>query len=214
VSTRGDEAQHRRLLQIGRELVAEPDSESVLVRVLDEARELTGAQYAALGVLDEAGRGLERFVTSGISPELHRAIGEPPGGRGVLGLLIDDPEPVRVTDVGEHPQSFGFPPGHPHMRSFLGVPVTLRGQVWGNLYLTEKHGGEPFTAADEETAITLAGWAATAIENARLYGRSERRRDELERTVRALETSRDITAAIGGAAELDQVLELIVNRGR
>ena len=132
----------------------------------------------------------------------------------MLGLLIDDPRPLRVTDVGNHPQSFGFPPGHPPMRSFLGVPIILRGQVWGNLYLTEKNGGGPFTPADEETAIMLGGWAATAIENARLYERSEHRRDELERTVRALEASRDITNAIGGAAELDQVLELIVKRGR
>jgi signal transduction histidine kinase len=214
VSTRGDEAPGRRLLQIGPELMSELESEAVLERVLDEARELTGARYAALGVLDETRHGLQRFVTSGIAAERRRAIGDPPRGRGVLGLLIDEPRPLRVSDIGEHPQSFGFPPGHPPMHSFLGVPILLRGQVWGNLYLTEKHGGGPFTPADEDTAVMLAGWAATAIENARLYERSEHRRDELERTVRALEASRDITNAIGGAVELDQVLELIVKRGR
>ena len=214
MSTDVGPSQDRRLLQIGRELVAELDFELVLQRVLEEARALTGARYAALGVLDDTGQGLERFVTSGIDPELHRAIGELPRGRGVLGLLIDDPRPLRLLEVGEHPGSFGFPPGHPPMRSFLGVPVSLRGQVWGNLYLTEKAGARPFTDADEETVVTLAAWAATAIENARLYERSEHRRVELEHAVRALETSRDITSAIGSATELHQVLELIVKRGR
>ena len=132
----------------------------------------------------------------------------------MLGVLIEDPRPLRLADVGEHPQSYGFPPGHPPMHSFLGVPILIRGQAWGNLYLTEKQGGGEFTEEDEEAATVLAQWAATAIENARLYESSERRRDEAERAVRSLEAARDIADAVGGVPDLERVLELIVKRGR
>lgn len=209
-----DEETIRRLLAVGRELVAELDSEAVLERVLEEAQALTGARYAALGVLDEERSELERFVTSGIDAQQREHIGDLPHGRGVLGLLIEDPRPLRLRDVSEHPQSYGFPPGHPPMGSFLGVPVSIRGQAWGNLYLTDKEGADEFTDADEEAVIILARWAGTAIENARLYERSEHRRLELERAVRSLEASRDISYAIGSEAELEHVLELVVKRGR
>ena len=132
----------------------------------------------------------------------------------MLGVLIHDPRPLRLADVGEHPQSYGFPAAHPEMHSFLGVPIVIRGQAWGNLYLTEKEGGGDFTDEDEEAVIVLVQWAATAIDNARLYEDTERRRDQLERAVRSLEAARDITDAITSASDLDRILELIVKRGR
>jgi signal transduction histidine kinase len=204
----------RRLLDVGRALVGELDPEAVLDLILEEARAVTGAQYAALGVLDETRSELERFLTRGIDPATHRAIGDLPRGRGVLGVLIEDPEPLRLADVGEHAQSYGFPAGHPPMHSFLGVPILIRGEAWGNLYLTEKEGGGQFTDDDEEAALVLARWASTAIENARLYEISERRRLEAERAVRALEAARDIADAVAGVPDLERVLELIVKRGR
>ena len=206
--------QIRRLLQVGRAMVSEHDTEIVLDRILKEAREITGARYAALGVLDETRQELERFLTIGIDADTHRAIGDLPRGRGVLGVLIHDPQPLRLTDVGHHPQSYGFPMNHPEMRTFLGVPIVVRGEGWGNLYLTEKEGGGEFTAEDEEAAVVLAQWSATAIDNARLYEGSERRRQQLERAVRSLEAARDIADAVSGASDLDRVLELIVKRGR
>ena len=204
----------RRLLDVGRALVGELDPEAVLERILDEARELTGARYAAVGVLDEPRTKLERFLTVGVDAATHRAIGDLPRGRGVLGVLIDDPRPLRLADVSEHPRSYGFPGGHPEMHSFLGVPILIRGEAWGNLYLAEKDGGGEFTEEDEDAVVVLAQWAATAIGNARLYEDSERRRDQLERAVRSLEAARDIADAITGASDLARILELIVKRGR
>ena len=212
-ATANDE-QLRRLLNVGRSLVAELASEVVLERILEEAREITGARYAALGVMNEERTGLERFLTKGVDAETHRAIGDLPHGRGVLGVLIEDQRPLRLSDVGNHPQSYGFPPGHPAMRTFLGVPVLIRGRAWGNLYLTEKQGGAEFTEADEDAAAVLAEWAGIAIENARLYERSEARREQLEQAVRGLEAARDIADAVGSVAELDRVLELVAKRGR
>jgi len=203
----------RRLLDVGRALTTELDQRILLERVLEEARAITGARYAALGILNEKHTALERFLTAGIDEATHRAIGELPRGRGVLGTLIEHPQPLRLADVGQHPSSYGFPAGHPPMRSFLRVPVVIRGQVWGNLYLTEKADGE-FTAEDEEAAVVLADWAAIAIENARLYEASERRREEAEKASRGLEATRDVAVAIGGEIALEHVLELIVKRGR
>lgn len=208
-----DPLQIRRLLELGQGLVAKLDVEEVLDQILEATREITGARYAALGVLNEQRTELERFITVGMDPETRRAIGDLPRGRGVLGALIDDPRPLRLRDVGRHPHSYGFPGGHPPMRSFLGVPILIRGEPWGNLYLTEKQGGE-FTLADEHAVVILADWAATAIDNARLYEVSERRRAELERAVRGLEATRDIASAIGAETGLERVLELIVKRGR
>jgi signal transduction histidine kinase len=209
-----DGDQIRRLLEVGRTLVAEHDTQAVLGGILQAAREITGAGYAALGVLDERRGELERFLTVGIDEATRREIGDLPRGRGVLGVLIENPGPLRLADVGRHPQSYGFPIGHPEMRSFLGVPIVVRGEVWGNLYLTEKEGGGEFTAHDEEAAILLAQWAASAIDNARLYEGNERRREQLERAVRSLEAARDIADAISGLSDLERVLELIAKRGR
>jgi signal transduction histidine kinase len=214
MSTASDGEPIRRLLQVGRALVAEHDTEAVLDRILKEAREITGARYAALGVLDETRQELERFLTVGIDAATHRAIGDLPRGRGVLGVLIHDQRPLRLAHVGEHPQSYGFPLNHPQMQTFLGVPIVVRGRAWGNLYLTEKEGGGEFTEEDEEAALILAQWAATAIENARLYEDSEHRLQQLEQAVRSLEAARDIADAVSGASDLDRVFELIVKRGR
>jgi signal transduction histidine kinase len=204
----------RRLLDAGRALVSELDVEAVLQRVLSTAAEVTDARYAALGVLDEHRRELERFVTHGIPEAAHQAIGELPRGRGLLGAVIADPHPLRTESISDDPRSFGFPEGHPPMANFLGVPVLIRGAAWGNLYLCEKAGGQPFSEADEEAIVVLAEWAAIAIENARLYQRSELRRAELERAVRRLEATTTIARALGGETNLERILELIVDRGR
>ncbi len=203
----------RRLLDVGRELVTELDLEVVLERVLQTAREVTGARYAALGILNEQRTELAQFLTSGVGEETRRAIGDLPRGRGVLGALIEHQQPLRLADVGQHPSSYGVPAGHPVMRSFLGVPVRVRGEAWGNLYLTEKDDGE-FSELDEEAAVILADWAAIAINNARLYEASERRRNDVEKAIRGLEATRDVAVAIGKEIGLEHVLELIVKRGR
>jgi GAF domain-containing protein len=208
-----DEPRLRRLIEVGRSLVSQRDLETLLRQVLDVARELTGARYAALGVLDESRQALERFVTRGIDAQTHRAIGDLPHGRGILGLLIQEPAPLRLHDLHAHPRSYGFPANHPPMHSFLGVPVLIRGNAWGNLYLTDKQGGD-FDAADEQTAVILADWAAVAIENANLYQRLQERRDELEQVVQGLEATTAIARAVGAETQLDRVLELIVKRGR
>jgi len=202
-----------RLLEVGQALVAELDIERLLYQVLDVARELTGARYAALGVLDDRRERLERFLTVGIDAAAHAAIGDLPRGNGILGMLISEPRPLRLHDVGEHPQSYGFPLNHPPMHTFLGVPILIRGAAYGNLYLTEKDGGD-FDEGDEQAAVVLAGWAAIAIENARLYRDVRSRRDELERTVTALETTTTIARAVGGETDLQRILELIAKRGR
>lgn len=209
-----DESRLRRILKIGTAVVSELDHEAVLRAVLEEARELTGARYAALGVLDAEDHELERFITSGASPEMRQAIGDLPRGRGVLGVLITHPVPLRLDDVGDHPRSFGFPVGHPPMRSFLGVPVIIRGQPWGNLYLTDKDGGQAFDDSDEEAIVLLAAWAAIAIDNARAYQREQERRIELEQAVQGLEATTAIARALGGETDLDRILELIAKRAR
>ncbi len=141
----------------------------VLERIVEAAAHVTGAKYAALGVIDHAGTGLERFVTYGVTPETQTEIGDPPHGRGILGVLIREARPLRLHDISEDPRSVGFPPGHPPMKTFLGVPIRLRGVAYGNLYLTEKEGGSDFVDEDEELVTLLAAQAAVAIENARLY---------------------------------------------
>jgi signal transduction histidine kinase len=209
-----DERRLARLIDAGRGLLSELDLETILDRLLETAAELTGARYAALGILDDDRRELDRFLTRGIDEETHRVIGDLPRGRGLLGVLIDEPRPLRLDDVGDHPRSYGFPPGHPPMRTFLGVPILIRGQAWGNLYLTEKAGGEPFAPRDEEAVIVLADWAAIAIDNARLYRAVAARREELERAVRGFEATAAIARAVGGETELERILELVVKRGR
>lgn len=202
----------QRLIEVGRDLVSELDVDVVLDRLLATAQELTGARFAAVGVLDDDRRELARFITRGVDANGRRVIGDLPHGRGVLGVLITDPQPLRLDDVGAHPSSYGFPPGHPPMGTFLGVPVIIRGEAWGNLYLTEKDGG--FDADDEEAAVVLAAWAAVAVDNARLYTNVQARHDELERAVRGFEATASIARAVGGETDLSRVLELITKRGR
>ncbi len=163
----GAEARQARLIEAARSLVSDTDLDTILGRVVSAAIEITGARYGALGVLDEERAGLERFIHRGIDADAVAAIGDLPRGLGLLGRLIDDPRPLRVDRISDHPSAHGFPAGHPSMRSFLGVPIEIAGEPWGNLYLTDKAGGEPFDEADEADVTTLAGWAAVAIGNAR-----------------------------------------------
>ena len=179
----------------------------MLQRIVEAAADLTGARYAALGVIDQSGNALERFLTTGVDAETHAAIGDLPRGRGILGVLIKETVPLRLHDIAEDPRSVGFPPNHPPMRSFLGVPILLRGVAYGNLYLTEKEGGEDFTDEDEDLAMLLAGQAAVAIENARLY-------ESATRWSRQLESLHDVVRALGEETDLDQLLELISARLR
>jgi signal transduction histidine kinase len=195
----------RILVDAGISLSSELSLDALLQRIVMTAAELTGARYAALGVIDRAGRGLERFFTTGIDAETHAAIGELPRGRGILGVLIRDVEPLRLRDIAEDPRSVGFPRNHPPMRSFLGVPIVLRGVAYGNLYLTEKVGGVEFTADDEELTQLLAAQAAVAIENARLYESSTR-------WLRQLETLNEIGSALASEVELEPLLGLVARR--
>ncbi len=208
------EERFKRLVEIGSALLSELDLEAVLRSVVEAARELTGAEYAALGVLNRERTELERFIYVGIDAETKRAIGNLPRGRGILGELIREPVPLRLRDVNEHPHAYGFPPGHPPMHSFLGVPITVRGEVYGNLYMTEKRGAEEFGDADEEAARTLAVWAGIAIENARLYTSLTEREAEVQQALRRAETSVDIARAVGGETDVARVLDLIVKRAR
>jgi len=208
-----DQQALRQLLEVGRTLGAELSVEAVLERVLDVARELTRARYAALGILDDRRAELERFLVAGVDDETHRAIGDLPRGHGILGELIRDPRALRIDDIPAHPRSYGFPPGHPPMTSFLGAPILIRGEAWGIIYLTEKEGG-PFAERDEQALVTLADLASVAIANARLYSDVERRRDELERAVKGLEATTAIARALGGETDTGRVLELIVKRAR
>jgi signal transduction histidine kinase len=204
----------RSLLKIVRGVLAELDLDAVLDRVLESARELTGARYAALGVLNDARTELARFVTVGIDEDIRLEIGSLPRGQGVLGELISNPAPLRLADVGRHPRSFGFPVGHPPMRTFLGVPILIDGTPFGNLYLTEKAEGVEFTDADEEATSMLADLAGVAIDHAKRYTGARDRRDELERTVAALDATTQFARAIGAETDLEVILELVAKRGR
>ena len=200
-------------MEVGRSLVTEFELEAVLERVLEAAIELTGARYAALGVLDESKTELARFLTLGIDAETREQIGDLPHGRGVLGVLISDPRPLRLHRVSDHPRSYGFPVGHPAMESFLGAPIAVRGEPFGNLYLTDKEAGD-FDDEDEEAIVVLADWAAVAIDNARSYSDVEERRAELEHAVVTLEVSNEIGRALAGETDIERILELIVKRAR
>lgn len=153
------------IVTIGSEL----DLTAVLRRIVGTAAELVDARYGALGVLDEQGAALSDFITVGLTPEQERRIGHLPEGHGILGLLIVDPQPIRLGDLRDHADTFGVPEHHPPMTSFLGVPIRVRGEVFGNLYLTDKRTGGPFTELDEELTVALATAAGVAIDNARLH---------------------------------------------
>lgn len=175
----------RALIDAGIALVSELDLDAILRKLVRTAAELSGARYAALGVLGRGGTTLDRFITYGVGDEEHAAIGAPPHGRGILGVLISDARPLRLHDLAADPRAVGFPENHPPMRTFLGVPILLRGVAFGNLYLTEKEGGADFTSEDEEVTALLAAQAAVAIENARRI-----ERDALGRVVAAQEVER------------------------
>lgn len=177
------------------------DLPSVLSRIVESARELTGARFGALGVVGPDGD-LSEFITSGLDPHQREQIGAPPRGRGILRLLIEHPEPLRMPDLGEHPASYGFPPNHPPMRSFLGVPVRIRGTVFGNLYLTEKQGADQFSDADTVLVEALASAAGFVIDNARAYGLSERRREWLQASA---ELSDALQPPVARDAALEQI---------
>jgi signal transduction histidine kinase len=196
----------RALLEAGIALTSELSLDAVLERLIETAAHLTSARYAALGVIDPMGTGLERFVTYGIDEGAATTIGDPPHGRGILGVLIREARPLRLHDLTEDPRSVGFPPGHPPMRTFLGVPVVLRGVAFGNLYLTEKEGGD-FTDEDEELVTMLAAQAAVAVENARLY-------ESTTRWSRQLESLNEIGNALVSEVDLPALLELIAARLR
>ena len=168
------------LIEAGLTLAAELDLETVLQRIVELGLEVTGARYCALGVIAPDGT-IERFITAGMGDEVREKIGAPPTGHGILGLLIDEARPIRLPNIGQDPRSFGFPPNHPPMTTFLGVPVRAWGRVFGNLYLTEKGGGLEFDEADEETVTVLATQAGVAVENARLYAEAMHAQSELRR---------------------------------
>jgi signal transduction histidine kinase len=164
-----DPTRLRRVLEAVLLLEADLDLPVLLRHIVEEARSMTGASYGALGVLNSERTGLSEFVTVGLSEDVERDIGARPKGLGVLGLLISDPKPLRLANLGQSPASYGFPPDHPPMTSFLGVPILMRGEVFGNLYLTDKVGWTEFTLDDEQTVAGLAVAAGIAIENAHLH---------------------------------------------
>jgi signal transduction histidine kinase len=200
------ETRLRALLEAVATFSSELSLDTLLQRLVEIVAELTGARYAALGVIDRSGSQLERFLTTGLDEERRRAIGDLPRGRGILGVLIRDAQPLRLHDLAEDPRSVGFPPGHPPMRSFLGVPILLRGVAYGNLYLTEKDGGD-FTAEDEELVKLLAAQAAVAIENARLY-------ESTALWSRQLESLIEVGNALATETDVDRQLDLVARRLR
>ncbi len=202
-----DESRLRALFEASVALTSELSLEALLQRLVETAASLTGARYAALGVIDESGSAVERFVTAGIDPEAREAIGAPPRGRGILGVLISEARPLRLHDLTKDPRAVGFPPNHPPMHSFLGVPILLRGVAYGNLYLTEKGSGDDFTEADEELVTLLASQAAVAIENARLY-------ESATRWSRQLESLHEVVRSLAEETDLDRLLTLVCRRLR
>jgi signal transduction histidine kinase len=197
----------RTLLETGIALTSELSLDGLLERIVEASAALTGARYAALGVIDRSGTALERFITTGMDEETRTAIGALPHGRGILGVLIRDAQALRLHDIGEDPRSVGFPPNHPPMHTFLGVPILLRGVAYGNLYLSEKETGEDFTAEDEDLVAMLASQAAVAIENARLY-------ESATTWSRQLESLNEIGNALVGELELGRLLHLVSSRLR
>ncbi|MCA1004101.1 GAF domain-containing sensor histidine kinase [Rhodococcus hoagii] len=187
------------------DVTADLDLPETLRRVVVAGMRMTGARYGALGVREPDSTRLSQFVHEGLDRETVRRIGALPQGRGLLGRVFDDPVPLRLDDIRRHPASIGFPVGHPPMKTFMGVPIRLRGKVYGNLYLTEKAGGESFTADDEILVTALASGAGIAIDNARLYDQSHSRR-------RRLEALHEIGTALLAGGDPDRVLQIVVDR--
>jgi len=176
----------RRLIEAGMVLASELSLDAVLLRITELAVELTGARYGALGVLSPDGHSIQEFITVGITEEERAALGDPPTGHGLLGVLIRDARPLRIPVIGDDPRSVGFPAHHPEMTSLLGAPIAGRGRVFGNLYLTDKQDAAQFTDDDERVLVVLATQAAIAVENAQLYEQA-RRADEERRRLETLE---------------------------
>lgn len=197
----------RALVETGVAITSELSIDVLLQRLVEAAAELTGARYAALGVIDRTGSELERFLSTGMDPETHTAIGELPRGRGILGVLISEDAPLRLHNLSEDSRSVGFPPNHPPMRTFLGVPIHLRGVAYGNLYLTEKAGDDDFTEEDQELVELLASQAAVAIENARLY-------EAATGWSKQLESLNEVGNALATETDLDRLLDLVARRLR
>lgn len=203
-----DQQRLRLLLDAVVSIAGDLSLDSVLERIVRTASELAGARYAALGVLGFGqDRRLQAFITHGLTDEQRARIGDLPTGHGILGHIIDRPETLRLHDLTTHPASYGFPPEHPPMRSFLGVPVRIRDKVFGNLYLTEKAGGGDFSEQDETIVVALAAAAGVVIENARLYAEAAKRQ-------RWLAATAEITSLLLGQVELQAALELVADRAR
>ena len=197
----------RSLLDAGIALTSELSLDALLQNLTETARDLTGARYAALGVIDPNRTELERFVTTGLDADTVAGIGDLPRGRGILGVLISDAQPLRLHDIADDPRSVGFPPNHPEMRTFLGVPILLRGVAYGNLYLTEKEDGGDFTTEDQELVTLLASQAAVAIENARLFESAKRWSDQLESLI-------EVGNALATELDPPRMLDLVARRLR
>jgi signal transduction histidine kinase len=196
------------LIEAGLVLASELSLSAVLQRIIAIAAEITGARYGALGVVEEGK--LVDFITTGITAEQRKAIGDLPVGHGILGLLIHrgtERTPIRIADISKHPNAYGFPPHHPEMHSFLGAPIVARGEVFGDIYLTEKQGAAEFTEDDAQAVLVLASQAGVAIENARLY-------EETTRRERWLEAVREITNAVLSGRRSDEALSLVAVRAR
>jgi two-component system, NarL family, sensor histidine kinase DevS len=207
VTTLPDERRLRTLVDATLALTSELSLDALLQKIVEAAATITGARYAALGVIDATGQALERFVTTGIDADTRAAVGELPRGRGILGVLIRDAQPLRLHELSEDPRSIGFPPNHPPMHRFLGVPILLRGVAYGNLYLTEKEGGADFDDEDQELVTLLAAQAAVAIENARLY-------EAATRWSHQLEALHEVVRSIVQETELSDLLQLVCRRLR
>ncbi len=196
----------RALLDAVVDLSTDLDLARVLRRITVAACELAGARYGAVGVMGQ-GDMLAQFITHGIDDEVRARIGPPPRGHGVLGLLIAEPHPIRLPHIGDHPQSYGFPANHPPMDSFLGVPIRVHDRVYGNLYLSEKIGADEFTEQDEQIVVALAAAAGVAIDNARLYEVTDRRRQWLQATT-------EISHVLLGRVDREEALQLIARKTR
>jgi signal transduction histidine kinase len=198
-TTRRQATQLRALHEAELVLSSDLTLETVLRQIVDLARNLTDARYGALAVVDEGGR-IVRFLTAGLTPEQRAQLGEPPTGRGLLGPIFVDHRPVRVQDIASDPRSIGFPPGHPPMRTYLGIPIVLHGRTYGNLYLTDKQGPDgpiPFTEEDESGVSLFTAQAAIAMENARLHGQVQGLAASVERERIARELHDSMAQALG-----------------
>lgn len=202
------------LVDAGIFLSGELNLDAVLHRIVETACRVIGCRYGALGVIDETGTGLSNFVFHGLTEAERERIGELPIGRGLLGALIEHPRPIRLHDLTKDPRSVGFPNNHPPMRSFLGVPILARGLVFGNLYLTEKEGGEDFTEHDERLATVLAGQAGVAVENARLYELTKASEAAARQRLKEIESVHEVGKALLEEIDPARVLRMVAMRAR